>query len=116
MPGYDRSGPFGGGPMTGGARGYCNPGNAAYGPGFYGSRGYGAGMGMGFRRCFRRGMGRQRGGFSRGFDAGYPPAYFSPYAYDIEGELEMLKAHADSIGKALDAINKRVAELEKPTE
>ena len=35
MPGFDRTGPAGMGPMTGGARGWCNPTNpmaADYGP------------------------------------------------------------------------------------
>ncbi|MFP3897440.1 MAG: DUF5320 domain-containing protein [Anaerolineales bacterium] len=32
MPGFDRTGPAGQGPMTGGARGLCNPSAAAYRP------------------------------------------------------------------------------------
>jgi hypothetical protein len=32
---------------------------------------------------------------------------------DSAGELDMLKARADSFKNALDAINKRMAELEK---
>ena len=30
MPGFDRSGPMGAGPMTGGRRGLCNPANTGY--------------------------------------------------------------------------------------
>ncbi|MDY0131829.1 MAG: DUF5320 domain-containing protein [Desulforegulaceae bacterium] len=48
MPGMDKTGPNGAGPMTGGARGYCS-GN------FQGARnpsGYGYGRGGGFRRRF----------------------------------------------------------------
>jgi hypothetical protein len=30
MPGFDRSGPMGLGPMTGGRRGLCNPVNTGY--------------------------------------------------------------------------------------
>jgi len=37
MPGFDRTGPRGMGPMTGGARGHCNPyGRGAYGRGSIG--------------------------------------------------------------------------------
>lgn len=39
MPGFDGTGPGGMGPMTGGARGFCNPSGVAYG----GYRGYGHG-------------------------------------------------------------------------
>ena len=69
MPGFDRTGPSGMGPMTGGARGYCNPSQAAYGPAPSWEPGYsGAG--------FRLGMGRGRG-FSRGrsFGWGLRPGY-----------------------------------------
>ena len=70
MPGFDGSGPLGQGPMTGGARGYCNPGyGGAYGRGF--------GRGRGFRRGFGPGYGRGRGfGYGRGigWSGAYPPA------------------------------------------
>ncbi len=63
MPGFDRTGPSGMGPMTGGGRGYCNPSQAAYGPAPAWERGYSsAGYGLGF------GRGR---GFGRGFRPGY---------------------------------------------
>jgi len=48
MPGFDRTGPGGMGPMTGGGRGLCNPagGYRRFSPGFRGSvwynRGYAA--------------------------------------------------------------------------
>ena len=47
MPGFDGTGPWGEGPMTGGARGYCNPGWGGYG------RGYGRGPGYG-GECWRQ--------------------------------------------------------------
>ncbi|MBN2418377.1 MAG: DUF5320 domain-containing protein, partial [Deltaproteobacteria bacterium] len=47
MPGFDGTGPQGMGPMTGGARGYCNP-NSAWRPPYGG----GYGMGRGFRGGF----------------------------------------------------------------
>jgi hypothetical protein len=63
MPGYDGTGPEGQGPMTGGARGLCNPRNVSYRR-FY--RGFGS-----FRRFFghrrpQRGLGLGRRGRGRG--------------------------------------------------
>jgi len=57
MPGFDGTGPMGAGPMTGGARGFCNPAYAGYGPAD--DRGFGYGRGCG------RGMGRGRGASER---------------------------------------------------
>jgi len=113
MPGFDRTGPFGAGPMTGGARGYCNSAATGYQSPFFGAAGFGRGMGLG--RGFRGGMGRgMRGGFGRGY-GWYPPAYVSPYPYAMNAanELDMLKAQAESFRSTLDTINKRMAELEK---
>ncbi len=66
MPGFDKTGPRGEGPMTGGGRGVCNPtsGAGAY-PGQV-QPAYGAGRprwGMRFLRGLGRGLGR---GFGRG--------------------------------------------------
>jgi hypothetical protein len=72
MPGLDGTGPAGMGPMTGGARGWCNPYRASYpGPvrptygGYPPAYGFGRprwGLGRGFwRRGFRGGRGRGRG-------------------------------------------------------
>ncbi|MCK4498510.1 DUF5320 family protein [Candidatus Bathyarchaeota archaeon] len=75
MPRGDRTGPWGSGPMTGRAAGYC----AGYPvPGFMNpAPGYGRGQG------FRRGWGRGRGrGFGRGYGRGwraYPPQNQQPY-------------------------------------
>jgi hypothetical protein len=74
MPGFDRTGPMGQGPMTGGGRGVCNPANTAgagaypyparptYGAGRprWGLR-LGRGGGRGGGRGFGRGGGRGRG-------------------------------------------------------
>lgn len=113
MPRFDRTGPFGAGPMTGGARGLCNPAVTGYRSSFFGGAGFGRDMGLG--RGFRGGTGRGvRGGFGQGF-GWYPPAYVGPYpdTVDTAGELDMLKAQADSVKNTLDAIHKRIAELEK---
>ena len=67
MPGGDRTGPVGYGPMTGRAAGYC----AGYGvPGYMNPiPGFGRGMGFGRGRGFGRGFGRGWGiGFGRGRD------------------------------------------------
>jgi hypothetical protein len=113
MPGFDRTGPFGAGQKTGGARGFCNSATRGYPAAFFGGAGVGRGRGLG--RGFRGGMGQaMRGGFGRGYGwNAYAYASPSPYAMDSAGELDMLKAQAESFKKALDAINKRMAGLEK---
>ena len=117
MQGYDRTGPMGAGPMTGGARGRCNPATAATIPAY--ASGYGYGRGLGLRRGFRGGsgpgMGRGRG-FGRGKNW-YPPAVSPVYPADAASEVDMLKADANYMQRSLDAINKRIDELiEKPEE
>ena len=109
MPGYDKSGPMGAGPLTGGRRGLCNPANTGTG----GSYGYGRGMNIG--RGFRGGHGPGRGirrGFYRGF-ALNPPVYGPAYPTDLKSEVDMLKAEANYLKNALDTINKRIEDLEK---
>ena len=117
MPGFDRSGPMGAGPMTGGARGRCNPATAATVPAYAG--GYGYGRGLGLRRGFRGGFGPDRGrgrGYGRGY-GGYPPAAGPAYSTDAAGEMDMLKADAEYMKNSLDAINQRIDELSvKPAE
>ena len=112
MPGFDKNGPMGAGPMTGGRRGLCKPANTGTG----GSYGYGKGMNIG--RGFRGGFGPGRGirrGIRRGF-AWYPPVYGPAYPQDHTNEVDMLKAEADYLKNALDTINKRFEELEKSPE
>ena len=115
MPGFDGTGPQGWGPMTGGARGFCNPAGAGYGAGR--GRGFGRGFvpgygrGMGFRRGFgRRGGYPQAGGVWSG--PVYSSPYGSPYAMKPEDEINMLRDEAGAIKDELDAINKRIEELE----
>ena len=112
MPGYDRTGPMGAGPMTGGARGLCNPAGAARVPG---TLGYGYGRGMAFRRGFGgggfgMGMGRGRG-YGRGY-GWYPPVAGPAIAPQPANELEMLKSQADYLQQSLSAIQNRIGELE----
>jgi hypothetical protein len=56
---------------------------------------------------------RGRSGFGRGF-SGYQPAYPTPV--DAGNELDILKMQAESCKNTLDAINRRMAELEKISE
>jgi len=132
MPGGDRTGPGGMGPMTGRAAGYCagypvpgftNP-IAARGYGFGFGRGYGFGRGMGFG--FRGGRG---GGWAApyyGYRVGYGMPYTSPYAAPYatpyaaastrEQEIEALKGQSKYFENALAEITKRIAELETEEE
>lgn len=80
MPGLDGTGPMGMGPMTGGARGWCNPYGAMYGAPRFGMWGggpmsygapYGYGMpygygGWGMYPRFGRGLGPCGGGMAWG--------------------------------------------------
>jgi hypothetical protein len=112
MPGGDRTGPVGLGPMTGRGAGFCAgysmPGyaNPVGGRGFFG-RGRGFGM---------RGGGRGRrnwfyaaglpGWAGAGYQAGFPA---EPTA---EQEQQDLKQQAQYLRDSLDAVNKRIEELE----
>ena len=122
MPGGDRSGPMGMGPMTGRAAGYC----AGYDAPGYASSVPGRGFGLGWGRGWRGGGGR---GWCRGFYAtglpgwlrsGYGPAwgqpmYAAPYAPEVtrEQEIEALRGQAEFFKQALDNISKRLEEIEK---
>ena len=131
MPGFDGTGPAGMGPMTGGGRGYCNPGaggNWGYGRGF----GRGMGMGRGFGRGFGfRGssppwpyVGIGRGGLPRhayyygaGWGAPYeapPAAWGAPFAPQMtkEDELGYLKDEAEAIKERLREIDGRIRDIE----
>lgn len=113
MPGFDRRGPMGAGPMTGGGRGLCNPEMAASARAFIGGYSYGGGLGLrrGFRGGFGRGAGMWRGyGRSYGW---YPPVAGPVFQAPAADEMDMLRAEADYLKKSLDAINTRIEALEK---
>lgn len=124
MPGGDRTGPLGFGPMSGRGVGYCagylTPGYAN----LWGGR-FGAGFGRGWGRGFGRGRGFRRAAF-----LGYPPypaysvappAYPYYYSYPYQGvmdskqEMDLLQAEAEDIKAELEVVNKRIAELKKET-
>jgi hypothetical protein len=110
MPGLDRTGPIGAGPMTGGGFGRCNPRNSAYGWGSFGSGRGGRGSGRG--RGYSRGFGRRGARFDG--QGWYGPAYgpyAAPYAVSREDEISMLREEAEMRKDELNAINKRIDEL-----
>ena len=126
MPGGDRTGPAGMGPMTGRAAGYCagypvpgymNP-VSGYGYGRGLGRGFGRGLGLGFRGA------RGRGGYwGAPYDYGapyqVPPVYYTaPYGVSPspEQELDVLKGQAEYFEDALDGVKKRIQELEAKKE
>ena len=123
MPKFDRTGPAGDGPMTGGGFGNCGSAVTSRRPyggrdsGFW-DRSYGRGRGSGKERVFGRGFGPWCGrGRGYGRERSYGPAYGSvdagPCATNPEDELSMLRDEANAIQDDLDAINKRIEELEK---
>jgi hypothetical protein len=118
MPGGDRTGPMGMGPMTGRGAGFC----AGFGaPGFV-NRWFGFG-----RRLFGRGQGRGGGrgwrnvffatgltGWQRAamastgdpFGAAVEPPPMSP-----EQEFQLLKQQADAAAATLEQVRRRIDEL-----
>jgi len=126
MPGGDRTGPLGAGPMTGRGIGLCAgyevPGymNPAFG------RGFGGGRGRGFGRGF--GMGGGRGWRNQYYATGLPRwarGYAYPYLERFPGdfgtttnaktaqagELAYLEEQARYLKEALDDIETRVNKL-----
>jgi hypothetical protein len=104
MPRGDRTGPMGAGPRTGRGLGYCGgceaPGFAdpAFGPGR--GRRRGRGGGFGWRHRF----------FATGQAGSGYPRYAPPTQ---EETLQALKSEADWLNGQMEAVNKRIEELEK---
>jgi len=114
MPGGDRTGPLGMGPMTGRGMGYC----AGYGMPGYSWPGYGAGRGGIPWGCGRgRVFGGGRGFWWRARAWAYPPipAYAprwnAPYA--PEQEKAVLKEELSLLEEEMNSLRKRLEELEK---
>ena len=98
MPGGDRTGPVGTGPMTGRRMGYCTGVSA---PGYAGT-GFGAGRGQ--RAMYIRGGTRCR----------YPywnDAYYSPVP--TEDRKTELQNQADFLERELKEVRERLSGLEK---
>jgi len=113
MPGGDKTGPWGLGPRTGRAAGYCTGNNVPgyANPGFI--RGFGSGRGRG------RGFGRGFQGCGRGFwrQGVYPyPAPYYPETYPSPSKEEE-KAYLEDMVKGLEEelkmIQQRLQELSK---
>jgi hypothetical protein len=107
MPGFDRRGPMGTGPMTGGRRGLCG---GVYGRPNAVGEGYDRGRGLGLRRCYGRGR-----SFGYAGPGGYPyPQAFGPAApVSRPDEMAMLRAEANAMQASLESVQNRIAELEK---
>ncbi|MDI6808076.1 MAG: DUF5320 domain-containing protein [Candidatus Eisenbacteria bacterium] len=125
MPGGDRTGPMGIGPMTGRSAGYCvgfgMPGYAnpmpgcgsgiAFGRG-RGSWGFGGG-GRGWRHWF---YATGQPGWLRFGSYAMPHGYPMPYQQpDPETEKKVLKNQADALQSELDFIKKCLDEIETRT-
>ena len=108
MPGGDRTGPAGMGPMTGRAAGFC----AGYAmPGYsnpVGGRGY---WGRGSRMGRGRGLGRSFGW--SGATGSYPANTFFAPTVTNEQEIKGLKQQAEFLQNSLGQINERIGQLEK---
>jgi hypothetical protein len=105
MPGFDRTGPGGMGPMTGGGRGLC---------GSRGVRSSYQGYGFGFRGASPAWpyIGRGRGGLPR---CRYPVAapMTAPYQPSPGEELDFLKEQSRAMKRDMEEIERRIQELEK---
>ena len=103
MPGGDRTGPRGSGPMTGRGMGYCvgyvRPGfiNPRFGPRF--SRGRGFGRGLRIRRRFPR-------------NVDYDIYYEEPRVLTKEQEKSFLEEEVTGLEAELGRIKQRIKSLE----
>jgi len=111
MPGFDRTGPRGMGPMTGGGRGYCavpvggRPLGLGFGVRFFGGGGVGRGRG-GF------GLGLQRGYRGRWAAGGVPSLQPRSVDWSYTDEIAELRAAAAQLEGDLDDVRARIASLE----
>lgn len=118
MPGGNRTGPMGMGPMTGRGAGYCAgspaPGymNPGFGSGWFG-RGRGGG-GRGWRNWFyATGMtGWQRAATPGPWGSAYSAPYVAPVAAGTQ-EIDALRAQAEYLAGALNEVRSRIDQLEK---
>lgn len=112
MPGFDRTGPRGQGPLTGGGRGYCGSGRAGLGDRGYGVGRGGAPWGGGRGRCWGGGGRGRWGGGGQGPGGGGRGGWNR--ALPVPGdEREALRAEAADMEARLQAVQARLAELDK---
>ena len=98
MPGFDRTGPVGIGPMTGGGRGLCAPrvGRCYPRSGGWGQRGGGLGWGRGWRT-----------------PTSWAAMSTSVYQVGRDEEINFLKNEAEAAKEELKRIESRLEQLEK---
>lgn len=102
MPGFDGTGPLGGGPGTGRGFGNCAPVR----PAAYGYR----------RGYFGRGFGRGAGWASCRWWAGAPGPYYGRVRQDPVDEKAFLRDQAESLRAELAELEQRMADLEQSAE
>lgn len=107
MPGFNQTGPFGRGAMTGRGRGRCRVDRPEFNTDVSEKAGMGRGIGFGYG--FRRGAVGNRG---RGFGAGRM-ALPQADAGDMRVEIDRLQQQAELMQQGLEAINQRIMEMEK---
>lgn len=103
MPGGDRTGPAGGGPMTGRRLGFCVGSDQPvtyYGSGY----GYGRGLGSGFRHGY---MGR----FNRGYGWGNVPA--PVYGTDLPNEKKYLEREIEDLKEQLSFLEDKLSKIKE---
>jgi hypothetical protein len=107
MPGMDGSGPRGLGPGSGWGRGPCGAGfRMGFSRGWWrGSRGY-----CGYGRPWGA---RPRGGWSPWGEYGLPGPWGGPASGSPQDEAQVLKEQAAALQAELEAVQRRLAELEK---
>lgn len=106
MPGGDRTGPMGRGPMTGRRLGYCTGYNE---PG-YANPGYDRGLGRGWGRGFGRGYWRCGRGF---WWRGYYPEPYNPKVPSRKEEKIYLENMVKDLEEEIKSIKDRLQELSK---
>jgi len=103
MPGFDRTGPRGMGPMTGGGRGLCNPRGirTAYQGGGFSFRGASPAWPY---------VGRGRGGLPRCWYPGIMGGTAAPNM-SREQEIDVLKSQANAMREQLEQLEARMKQL-----
>ncbi len=108
MPGGDRTGPLGRGPMTGRAAGRCS---GFSGPGYANPDVPRYGRGFGFGRGRGRGFGRGFWGRRYYYDEPYPSE--TPVEQTTDQEKAYLESTIKSLEAELKSVQRRLQELSK---
>lgn len=109
MPGGNRTGPMGAGPMTGRGAGFCAGSGRPGTMGGRGAMGFGAGGGRGCdwrNRFFASGL----PAWPRWWGSGTAEAS----AMSVDQEKQMLEQQLKPLQDALDSMKQRLSDLEKP--